>query len=244
MPKYPNNPIIEALCEFRFSVQEPWDVTIAGLIYQEIRDQFPQKKQDAGFEIKARPTEKGIEQLIEVIPSKIRFISEDGSKMVQLVPNSLVINHLRPYPVWDQFKKIIIENFKLYNKIAKPSEIIRIGLRYINKIYLPLGAKIEDYFNFYPTLPKELPQEIGKLNLRLEMPFGEEERLILWLREIPSEKDHSEEISFILDLDYISFQKRNPKNIGDIEDYLDKTNYNLYSAFENCLTEKCKEKFK
>ena len=153
MPKYPNNPIIEALCEFKFSAQEPWDVTIAGLLYQEIHDQFPQKKQDAGFEIKARPTEKGIEQLIEAIPSRIRFISEDGLKMIQLVPNSLVVNHLRPYPVWDQFKEIIIENFKLYNKIAKPSEIVRIRLRYINKIYLPLGAEIEDYFNFYPTLP-------------------------------------------------------------------------------------------
>lgn len=244
MPKYPNNPIIEALCEFKFSPQEPWDVTVAGLFYQEIQDQFPQKKQDAGFEIKARPTEKGIEQLIETIPSRIRFISEDGLKMVQLIPNTLVINHLRPYPVWDKFKEIIIKNFKLYNKIAKPSEIVRIGLRYINKIYLPLGAEIEDYFNFYPTIPKELPQRIEKLNLRLEMPFGGKERLILWLREIPSEKDRPEEIPFILDLDYISIQKRDPNDITDIENYLDKANHNIYSAFENCLTDKCKERFK
>ncbi|MGQ0654564.1 MAG: TIGR04255 family protein [Betaproteobacteria bacterium] len=48
MPKkYKNPPIIEAICEFRFSETSPWDLTIPGLIYELVKDKFPKRVQSA-----------------------------------------------------------------------------------------------------------------------------------------------------------------------------------------------------
>jgi uncharacterized protein (TIGR04255 family) len=44
MPKkYEKPPIIEAVCEFRFSGKSKWDLTIPGLIYDSVKDEYPQK---------------------------------------------------------------------------------------------------------------------------------------------------------------------------------------------------------
>src|SRR5437667_2265720 len=42
---YNKPPLIEAVCDFRFSSSQPWDWTIPGLLYEQIRDNFPNKTQ-------------------------------------------------------------------------------------------------------------------------------------------------------------------------------------------------------
>ena len=46
MPKrYNNPPIVEALCEFQFDEDVPWDLTLIGLIYDKLKDYFPKRQQ-------------------------------------------------------------------------------------------------------------------------------------------------------------------------------------------------------
>jgi len=49
--KYKNPPIVEALCEFQFVPGQPWDITIAGMLYERIKDEFPIKQQHAEVQI-------------------------------------------------------------------------------------------------------------------------------------------------------------------------------------------------
>ena len=46
--RYKNPPIVEALCEFEFISSQPWDLTIPGLIYEKVKDEFPDKRQQIG----------------------------------------------------------------------------------------------------------------------------------------------------------------------------------------------------
>jgi hypothetical protein len=43
--RYKKSPIAEAVCEFQFRGASDWDWTILGLVYQQIKAEFPQKKQ-------------------------------------------------------------------------------------------------------------------------------------------------------------------------------------------------------
>jgi uncharacterized protein (TIGR04255 family) len=129
MAKYTNPPIIEALCEFQFLPSQEWDMTLPGLLYQEIKEEFPNKRQQTGVGIQFRPTEKGIEHKVEQAPPRIQFHRKDKTALVQVAPDLLVINQLAPYPAWTTFKPKIAEIFNKYIALANPKGFKRIGLR-------------------------------------------------------------------------------------------------------------------
>ena len=41
--QYNSPPIKEAICEFRFRSETPWDLAVPGLIYAELKDDFPRR---------------------------------------------------------------------------------------------------------------------------------------------------------------------------------------------------------
>ena len=80
---------------------------------------------------------------------RIQFVRSDERALIQLGQDLLAINHLEPYPTWAYFKPIILDKLEVYQDIAQPEGLERIGLRYINKIeFEPLIVELEDYFNY------------------------------------------------------------------------------------------------
>ena len=39
--RYKNSPIIEAICEFQFEENSEWDLTVPGLVYDRVQNEFP-----------------------------------------------------------------------------------------------------------------------------------------------------------------------------------------------------------
>ena len=52
--KYKNPSIVEALCEFTFAPETPWDSTIFGRLYERLKENFPQREE--GEMLTATPT--------------------------------------------------------------------------------------------------------------------------------------------------------------------------------------------
>ena len=240
--KYKNPPVVEALCEFQFIPAQPWDMTIPGLIYEKIRKNFPEKKQQSGVGIQFHPTAKGIEQKIEPAPSKVQFFKKDKTALIQISPHLLVVNQLKPYPVWEEFKKMILDNFHTYKEIAQPNAFKRIGLRYVNVLeFNKTKIELKDYFNYYPFIPKSLPQTHESFLTRVEFPYeNNNERLILALATVVPSKPNS--ISLVLDIDYVMAR---PEYIpfDKIEEWLDKAHEGVKAAFEASITEKARSLF-
>jgi len=240
--QYKNPPIVEAVCEFQFIPGQPWDITIPGIIYEKIKDRFPEKKQQMGIELGIKPREAQLESKIEMLPARMQFLRSDKKALIQVGLDLLVVNHLIPYPRWENFKPIILENFKVYLQVAKPSGIRRIGLRYINKIdFESSEVELESYFKFYPKLASDLPQVYETFIARVEIPYEEgRDRLILSLATAVPEKPGI--VSIILDLDYAMVK---PKTVplDDIETWIEKAHTKLESAFEACITDKCRKLF-
>ena len=45
--RYKNSPIIEAICEFQFEENSEWDLTIPGLVYDRVQNEFPIRRHAA-----------------------------------------------------------------------------------------------------------------------------------------------------------------------------------------------------
>ena len=243
--KYNKPPIVEALCEFQFIPDQQWDLTIPGLIYDKIKEKFPQKQQQVGIGIQFKPTDNGgVENRVENAPPRMRFFNQDKTMLVQVGPDLLVVNQLKPYKSWNSFKPIILENLDIYKEKAIPRGFKRIGLRYINKINIEstLTLKnLENYFKFHPSMPMDIPQDHLNFILRTEIPYNEGRDLIILTTgsATPEETGIS---SIILDLDYV-LSKSDSIPMDNVESWLEEAHSSIENIFEACITDESRKIF-
>lgn len=241
--KYKHPPIVEALCEFQFIPSQPWDITIPGLLYDRINNEFPVKQQrrkvKVGFDL--RPKEGGLEQEVK-ISQLMQFFRPDKSALVQVGLDLLTINLLKTYTTWENFKLLILTNLKVYQDIAKPKGFKRIGLRYINRIdFDKEPIELSDYFNYYPFIPPKLPQKHSGFNVSVNIPYEEDrDLLILTLKSIPSKKPGV--LSLLLDFDYIMVKPESIP-INKSTDWIEGAHSIIENSFESSITDNCRNLF-
>ena len=86
--RYKNPPIVEALCEFRFDPDSPWDLAMPGLVYERVRDTFPKRRQAKQFAVEVSAGQKGVEQHVRTT-DRMQFLREDEKALVQVGPHLL-----------------------------------------------------------------------------------------------------------------------------------------------------------
>lgn len=241
--KYRNPPIVEALCEFRFIPRQPWDLTIPGLIYEKVRDKFPDRQQQIGIGVQFHPTEKGLERKVEPAPPRMQFYRKDKTALIQVAPDLLVVNQLKPYPTWGKFKPMILEVLQVYTKITNPKGFKRIGLRYINKINIKThSVELRKYVDFYPYTPKGLSQVHTNFICRVEMPCSNDrDQMLVTIASTPPESPDT--ISIVLDIAYIMGIPE-AIQMQATQDWIEQAHSAVNSAFESCIKDKSRILFK
>lgn len=240
--KYANPPIIEAVIEFRFIPSELWDITIPGMVYDKVKSEFPQKREQLSYTAEFRAKEGAVAPEIN-LQQRIQFIRSDNSALLQIWRNTLAVNHLKPYTTWDKFKSLIHNNLKIYLEIAKPKGFKRLGLRYINEIQFEMAPiELTDYFNYYPKMPQDLiPKKHENFMSHIEIPYEDErDRLTLKIGNAFPEKPNK--LALLLDLDYIMI-KSEGVSINQISDWIENAHTTVENVFEACITDKCRSKF-
>jgi uncharacterized protein (TIGR04255 family) len=241
---YRNPPIIEVVCEFQFSADSPWDLTIPGLVYERIKDTFPRKSQEV---VLALQLPLGISAPPGLVPQvqpegRMRFTHPDERAFVQLGKHLLAVNHLRPYPSWERFLPLIEQSLRAYQTVAAPIGIHRIGLRYINRISIASrDFQPSDYFTLYPQISPTLPQIYGGFSTRVLFPY-EQERDILKI-ELASGSDETQQATVVfLDLDYFLAE---PGAIPPNEalDWVIHAHDAIEGAFEASITDRLRQQF-
>ena len=247
--KYQKPPIIEALCEFNFEPGQLWDGTLPGLLYNEVKEDFPKRQPETivqlGIQIMGQnpPGSAAVPAPSIAAPqafTRLRFLSEDERAMVQIGPDLLAINRLRPYSSWNDFKPLVLRVLTKYQKVARPKGIRRIGVRYINRIEIPLSeVKVDDYLVAFPNLPDALPQRINVWVQRSEIPFDSEGTLIIQTGSV--REAGLSGIAFLLDLDFVISGESFALEVAD--DKIEMAHEKVELAFEECITDKSRKLF-
>jgi uncharacterized protein (TIGR04255 family) len=238
---YRKPPIIEALCEFQF-VEEGWDWTIPGLIYQELKDRFPQKRQAQVVEFEVQAELPQFSQRMKGGPGRMQFLRADESALVQIGPNLLAVNHLPPYPHWSEFKVLVFDALSIYERVARPKGFRRIGLRYINRIEIPETAfDFSAYFNLGPHLPDEIAAPYGTILMRVGLQHETEQgQLLLTFASTPN--NDAPTSAFILDLDFVTIAE-GELTLETARDWVEGAHGHIETAFEACMTDRLRDIF-
>ena len=241
--KYKKPPVVEALCELFFEGSE-WDDTVMGRFYDRVKEKFPQRRQVDLPEAQFTFSNQGRSAAgIQRLPPQMQFLSEDGSSLLQLRQDLLVVNQLQPYPNFEIWEPNIYWALKIYREMTKPKGIQRIGFRYINRIVIPHApVRMEDYFNIYPQLPKQTGDVHGAFMIRVELPCQQKGHAI-FVTFATAPPDQPGQVAHLLDL-YGIFQAEKPLNEHEAQAEIRTAHGNVVeTAFEGSITERLRTLF-
>ncbi|MDP2168141.1 MAG: TIGR04255 family protein [Thermodesulfovibrionales bacterium] len=170
-PLLPNAPITEALIDIHIKVGADFDVARLLTLHDAISAQYPEKKIRHKLEIKSefKRGQAPISASTETVDGYI-FTSADRKQLFQAGIDRFTFNRLKPYDKWETFRDEAFRLWQLYKDLISP-EIIRVALRFINKIDIPFFSQtaldFDDYLTAGPIVPKGLPQGISSFLTRM-----------------------------------------------------------------------------
>ena len=251
--QYPNPPVREVVCEFRYEEDGTWDGASPGLVYAALSDEFPRRlvedrpvpSLDPSVQ-SSRLLPPGVQQVgLQVVPQlPLRFWRQnDESGVFSVAPYRLAVSHFRPYPSWEVVKDIILKGSQAYQSVLSPTKVNRIGLRYINTISFGQSVvELDGFFNFYPFVGSSIGRGLSRFHCLVQMDFEDaRDSLVLQIASTPSSDEQAADIA--LDLDYFLAQP-NGLELSESTEWLEQAHANLESVFEGCLTDSARELFR
>ena len=235
--KYESSPIGEAVCELRIAPGTPWDLTVPGLVYQRLKETFPKRRQ---VKTVGAALTGGAVTTIEM--ERVQFMQEDERALISISKDSLAVSRLKPYTGWETFRPLILDAFMSYREVTNPTGFQRLGLRYINQInFKESRILLDDFFEFYPFVGKQLPQNHGTFIVGIELPFNDG-RDNLRLQLSTNSALPGSGLSLTLDLDYILMDPTNV-DLSNLESWLEQGHSRLAETFEGCLKDSLRRRF-
>ena len=242
--QYAQPPIVEAICEFRFTADQEWDLTVPGLVYGEIKDEFPVKRTRENYEVGLAKPKTDEEPLgfRGQVSQWMQCVREDESALIQVGPHLLTVNQVGAYPGWPDVSAMIARGLEAYRTVATPKSLQRIGLRYINRLEFPETAseeiQISRYLHVGPRIPEGLPTAIASWAQKVEIPYPEKNGMLALQTGSLREEKHF----FMLDLDFRTLDA-GEMTIDDALTWVDGAHAVVEDSFEACITDDTRELF-
>lgn len=243
---YKTPPIEEALVEFHFRSDVQWDPLLPYAFREHIKGVYPSipcHKTKIEAAIHPGPDNEGAVIAVRGDHGRIQFSTEDGSRLVSVSPSMLTVHALRPYPGWESFRQQIEEALHLFAGVAKVAGIVRIGLRYINKLQIKTdeSVSLDDYFVSPPNTPNGFPMQVTKFFSRMEHVYDDVPvRLIRTFADADAPEGM---VGFLLDLDLIWEWREVVLPIGEAMGVVDQLRERERDAFEMLITDRTREVF-
>jgi len=169
---FKNAPITEAIIDIQVERQENCTIDILGKFGEAIDKKFDEQKKRTRFEGKidfGPEKSPNFTQKSEV--DGVAFKCNPENKIVQARLNGYGFSKLQPYEKWETFVSEAKELWGKYRDLVNPSKVTRIGLRYINRIEIPMPVyDFKEYFLTFPEIAEGLPSAISGLFMRLTLP--------------------------------------------------------------------------
>ena len=153
-PHPPHAPIVEAVIDIKGRAAEPWEESAIQAQLKAKLPDYPQVDSHREFrhEFKMAPGQEPQQTLLDLGWKGLRLRSSDKLHIAQFNRDGFVFSRLHPYESWEQLIGEGMRLWGIHREIARPSEVQRLGLRFINRILLP--PKYTD-FEDYLTGPTE-----------------------------------------------------------------------------------------
>jgi uncharacterized protein (TIGR04255 family) len=240
-PHLSKAPIVEAVIAISVVPSVTWDETSLQSELKRRLPDFPKVEplRQARYQIPIGKQNNPTVEDFGCIGFKLH--SSDNLHIAQFNKEAFVFSRLKPYLDWAQLRQEALRLWAIYFELLKPREVIRVGLRFINRIAIKQEKiEIDDYYKYPPTSLKELNWPLaGYLHHDVfQVPETQHSvNLIKTVQNIPGE------IGLILDID-VFMQNQFEYNELRIKECLEEMRWVKNKIFFSSLTEKIIEELK
>jgi uncharacterized protein (TIGR04255 family) len=134
-----------------------------------------------------------------------KYVSADKRQLVVLRRNGFSFSRLPPYQTWADFRDEAQRLWTIYRAATGPLPIVRFGLRYINRISIPIGRPLNEFLRLYPEIPANSDGSLRAINscymrvdsMLTEIPSG---HLIIQQAALPPEQPNMAALSLDFDI--------------------------------------------
>lgn len=240
-------PIVEAVIEVRAQAEAVWDEP---LITEHLKSKLPdypnvQSQRQFMSEVKVELGQKAEGMIQDLGWKGLRLESADKLHIAQFNRDGFSFSRLQPYDSWEQFCSEGLRIWQLHMDLAKPAEVHRLGLRFINRMALSREEEqLEDYLQILPQNPQGMDLPIGGFFHHEVLGVPGYSYAINIRRTIqPPDKPTDTEFGLILDIDVFTTQPFQPES-DIIERSLAEMRWLKNKVFYGSLSQKAVEKFK
>jgi uncharacterized protein (TIGR04255 family) len=241
--RYKRPPITEAVIEIRLEKPLPRE-TIDRIQKKLLLDYPAPPQQTVMWNVEVGEAGAKVEQHLQ----GHKLTSGDGTSIVIIGMATIATSRLAPYEGWESFVVVAKRNWKIWKGITGHQRVARIGVRYINRLDIPVPPdaviQVGSYLNYVPSVPSLAgfgDPGMDSFAMNSSVPLGIDEcKLILNSSSVPSPLVNT--ASFILDLD-VSRTTNVPQNDEAIWSLLETIRAHKNNIFESCITDEARALF-
>lgn len=154
-------PIVEATIEFRLS--EKISQKKIEVFSRKLGGTYPNVTDDLSIDFTFRADMDAEASIKKKVLGK-RHVSSDQTRTILVQHGTLIVTMIAPYPGWIEFYTWARGLFDDFREVVGPIPLSRIGLRYINRLDIPLSrfpvVRPSAVLNYLPSVPQFLEPEI------------------------------------------------------------------------------------
>lgn len=237
----PNAPIVEAVIHWRARSGKKLE---PDELLEQLKEELPdypnsQRQQELGIGAEFRAESSSVRQHQNW--HGFRFETADKLQVAQFTRNGFVFSRLKPYEDWERFEPEARRLWQIYRDLSEPSEIQRLGVRFINLITPVNSDALPDLLAIPPHPPErmQLPLKRFMHQSTFEIP-GHPYNLNVIQTIQPSGSSETDSFNLILDLDVFTTR---PIQFDEIQKRLLEMQRVKNKAFFSFLTEAALARF-
>jgi uncharacterized protein (TIGR04255 family) len=241
---FPRAPITEALIDIHTTFALPPDLARLETFHSAISGEYPTKQRRVKWQGQIALRPGAVQQAVRQEAEGLMLKSDDGQRVVQARQDGFTFNWLKPYPTWEKFRNEARKHWERFTAMFNPEAVTRLGLRYINRIELPIPFNdFRDFVRTAPDVAPGMPQGLSSLFMRLEIPDEKRGLIAIITETLEHPVGDGKRLPFIFDIDIVRtapFEPSSDRIWRTFEDMRELKN----EIFFNSITERAKEMFR
>jgi uncharacterized protein (TIGR04255 family) len=200
----PHAPIMEALIDLRVDLPPGVDLERIAQVGEALQEEYPTRRSRVmlagSFSFTGDDSAPSTQANQKV--DGYAFESRDKQRVVQLSQGGFTFSWLRPYDTWERLRDEAKARWVEYRAKLKPVAVTRVGLRYLNRMELPLPVQdLRDWVLSGPQLAPGLPTSLVGLFSQLAVPLPEARSMVTITETFDAPGDRKDVLPLVLDID-------------------------------------------
>jgi uncharacterized protein (TIGR04255 family) len=241
-PYYPRAPITEAVIQILVAA----DVEPRALerIAHRLKADYPNSQPLREYKVEIPNT--GGQVSVGQNPQGFRLANDDQTDIVILNSRGIAAARLPPYPQWNDLRDRANTAWQEWKAATPGHPIARIGVRYINRIDIPLTQgtplNVEDYLSFVPSVAAITEQPMLGYLMQVVIPTFDTHWTATITTTALGDTQVPAHASFILDID-VARTTDIPLNDKLLWPIIDQAQLIKNDIFERCIKEPARKLF-